>query len=332
MRPIKRILPLLTLTGMLSAGAIACSAIEPTAIQTGPDGGSSTGTFKPPPPVDMAEPDDGRVAKPTLDAIPAITESSTVPIHGTGEPGSTVLIESSEGNAVAADVQPTGRFCVDLPLKKSTVNHFELRALDLNGNQSDPAKLQVEQRGEPEAPSSTPRPALNMAIGGTVATTLDWNTGAASALVDGNASTAAGSWQRSWATTDNVVVRLSGRRQIDKVRLRAPDDCPLTVPFKLYSSNLDAPSPPNVMPMAWTLLNDYTEDAGTDRLFTLHNSLPMTHVAVMFDRGFIAWGDEDLNCGNSFFGAYYSFSEIQALSVANSIPPVQNIPSCGGGG
>jgi len=338
MRPIRlasfrTALPMTLLLGCLSVG---CTAQEPSAVggdpthPTGTDGNPTD--FKPAPPADMAKPDDGHVDPPTLDAIVQLTEYNSVPMHGTAEAGSSVLIKSMDGSTISTDVLPTGRFCADLPLKKSTVNVFELRTVDANGNMSDPITLNVEQKGAPVQPVGTGYPAQNMSIGGASSVSFSLHAGTAVALRDGNANTYAGGWQRGWAETDNVVVALSGRRSIDHIRLRAPANCPLTASFSLWVSNSDAPSDPGTTPQAWQKIKDVPAGAAnTDYTVTLTTPAIFNHVALYFDRGFVAWGDET-NCGDNWNGAYYAVSDVEAWSVNNAIaPPPSAAPSCSSG-
>jgi hypothetical protein len=323
------------LIGLVLLGLVGCAVEEPSALPpTGndPNTGGSTTDFRPPPPADMARPDDGRVEPPSLGAIRQLTEYPTVPIHGTAEAGATVLIKATDGSQIAADVLPSGRFCADVPLKPNSVNRFELRVVDLDGNMSSAVSVQVEQRGTPTVETPQQRPAENMSIGGAVATKLSWDHGSDTSLKDGDAGTYAGAWQRAWATTDSVVLRLAQRRSINKITLRAPSECPLTAHFQLFVSNADAPSDPGTVPMQWTMLRDATAGIGQELSINLQQATILSHVAVYFDRGWVAWGDADINCGNWAWGAYYAFSEIQAWSVPNAIPPPpppQDL--CGGG-
>ena len=312
--------------------ATGCTATEPTTDPTGTHTSSSSSDFHPPPPADMAKPDDGHVEPPTLDAITNLTNYYTVPVHGTGEPGSTVLIKAMDGSTIAAEVMSSGRFCADLPLTKSTMNVFELRAIDGNGNQSDPVTLQVEQKGSPTV-AGVSRPREDLALGGAISSTLSWNAGSAASIHDGDANNYAGAWQRGFSETDSVVVALSDRRQVDRIRLRAPASCPLTAHFQIYVSNADAPSDPSTSTMQWTLAKDVAGNAGTDYILNFTQAVTMNHVALYFDRGLVAWGASDINCGNEWtWGAYYEFSEIEAWSVANVVPPPPAAPTCGGGG
>ena len=336
MRPIRLTsfrtsLPVALLLGCLSVG---CTAQEPSAVGPNPTGpGASTSDFKPAPPADMAKPDDGHVEPPTLDAIVQLTEYSTVPVHGTAKADSSVLIKAMDGNTISADVGSNGRFCAEVPLKKNSVNAFELRTVDLNGNMSDPISLNVEQKGMPVQPVGTGSPAQNMAIGGAASSSFSWNHADGTATHDGNLATYAGGWQRSWAETDNVVVALSGRRMIDRIRLRAPTNCPLTASFSLWVSNSDAPSDPGTTPMAWQKIKDVPAGAAnTDYTVMLPSPAIFNHVALYFDRGFIAWGDET-NCGDNWNGAYYAVTDVEAWSVNNAIaPPPSAAPTCLGGG
>lgn len=333
MRPARtNILIQLPLALVFGCALIGCAAEEPSAL---PDRNDNTQThdFKPAPPADMAHADDGRVEPPSLDAVRQATPYDSVAVHGTGEPNSTVLIENMAGGTVSADVLPSGRFCADIPLKKNAMNNFTLRAIDLVGNMSDPVSLSVRQEGTPPVATSTPRPAENMAIGGVTASTLSWNHSNGDALKDGDDDSYAGSWQRGWSFTDNVVVRMSERRQIDTIKIKAPASCPLTASFSLWVSNADAPSDPGTAPMQWQKLRDVpVGGAGTEYVVHLSQSVVMSHVSLYFDRGYIAWGDE-VNCGNNFWGAYYAFSEIQAISTPNTIPPPPSgADTCGGGG
>ena len=285
----------------------------------------------------MAHPDDGRADPPVLDAIPQTTVYPSIPVHGTAEAGGTVLIKAMDGTTVSAEVQSSGRFCTDVMLQKEAVNTFAISVIDTFGNESAPVSLTVQQSGSPQQQMMimNTNQSQNMATGGATSSSLSWDHGSGNDMIDGNADSFAGAWQRNQGLhwTDYITVQLSNRSMIDHIRIRAPGSCPLTAPFKLYISDADAPSDPDTTPMSWTWVKDFpANSANTDYTVKLDTPASMTHVSVYLDRGW-SLGSDEVNCGNWWtWGAYYSISEIEVWSTMGpGLPPSASAPSCTSG-
>src|SRR5688572_431424 len=121
MRSVRIALLSLSLAGALPV--LGCNAAEPSAL---PDNYSQMPDMKKPPGAgdnaDLLPPDDGRVDPPRLDAPIRLTEWLSVPVNGTAEAGTNVLIEGTASGTISAEVSTDGRFCANVKLRADAVN------------------------------------------------------------------------------------------------------------------------------------------------------------------------------------------------------------------
>jgi hypothetical protein len=323
----------ITLLSLSLAGALpvlGCNASEPSAL---PDNYSQMPDMRKPPGAgdnkDLLPPDDGRVDPPRLDAPIRLTEWMSVPVNGTAEPGTSVLIEGTASGTISADVSTDGRFCANVKLRANMVNALSLRTVDGIGNLSDKVDLAIRQEGAPPAPAAAPLP-QNAAIGGSGSSAkLMFTRNDEDALIDNDRASSYGGRHQPFTSYALMTVRLASRSRINKIVLTAPEDCPFTAPFELYYSNEDAPSSVKVNPMGWTKVVPTSQDESQATL-SLTSATIATHVSIVWP--YDGWSSAGLNCGSWVAGPYYAVSEVQAWTVPNVAPPPPSPPSCTGGG
>src|SRR5262245_55338537 len=199
------------------ATALACSA-EPPEVQGGrfPGQGSDAGGMMadagPPPEIPLL-----------LAPLPATTSWESVPIHGSGPPGGTVLVNTPSSGDLTVPISGSGNFCIDVPLVPGA-NDFTLRAIDDYGQFGEPVTARVERQGEAPPPPEG-NPTRNVSMGGTVTTSEEVD-GNLNALIDNDWGSTA-TLTNAWFNDDWVWVLLSDRSRILRVVVVSAEDCPM---------------------------------------------------------------------------------------------------------
>ena len=79
---------------------------------------------------------------PTLSLLPGAYGYDTIQVRGQGTPFDTVFVEGGKA-PVATDCDPSGNFCVDVPLLENQSHRLEVFVQDTRGETSDPAEAVV---------------------------------------------------------------------------------------------------------------------------------------------------------------------------------------------
>ncbi len=320
----------LLFTGTFGAG---CAVEEPSALpgMTTPGGGRDVdlgpgaGDNK-----DLLPPDDGEVAPPVLDAPIRSTTYTTVPVHGMAKPGASVVIEGTANGNIAADVASDGRFCADVKLAVNRTNILSFRTIDLVGKESTTVELAIQQTGTAPAPITSAPESENVAIGGSGSSAgMYAHRNDEDALIDGDVAVSFGGRHAPFTHSATAMVRLSGTTSLDRIKLRAPSDCPFTAPFDVYVTTLDAPSGPMTSMIGWTKLPAIIRDQATAS-YVFSNPIIASHIAVVWP--YDGWSNAGLNCGSYVLGPYYAIGEVEAWSHPRPAPIAPRAPSCTGGG
>jgi hypothetical protein len=269
-------------------------------------------------PSDMGMANPGMVQPPRLGPMPSTTYWPSLPLHGQGPPGGTVLIDGASGTQQPVDVSQSGQFCADVKLAADSANQLSVRAVDTFGNVSDPVMVMVQQSGTPpESPAA--QPSVNASLGGSASANLDClSCDPTVAMIDGDLSTSYTA-RRALVETSWVEVQLVNRSNIDHIHVVSPASCPLSA-YTVLVSNKDAPSAPSKTDSAnWQVVKAITGSKGEDTIG--FQPMPLTTVAVIFDVS---------SCGTVWYSD--SISEIEAYTVADMPPPPLTAPTCNGGG
>jgi hypothetical protein len=273
----------------------------------------------------MLQPDE--VLPPTFDALTRTTNYYSVPVTGLSKPGSSVIFEGTAAGNIAAEVGSDGRFCADIQLLPNRVNVMNVYTDNNNGKQSQKIQISIEQAGSPPSATTIPQTSQNAALGGSGSTDLSFERNDGSAMIDNNPNTSFGG-RDDWGYTSEMTVKLVERSKVNKVTIKAPGDCPFTEPFKLYMSNLDAPSKHEVAPMSWIEVPvTITEPEATA---TFSTPLIATHFLIEWKSSW-SFGWNNINCGSALAGPYYAVSEFEAWTAPGVAPPPPAAPSCLGG-
>jgi hypothetical protein len=264
---------------------------------------------------DGGNPVTNHVDPPVLGPLSSTSYWRSIPLQGTGPHGGTVLIDTDAAGSVSAVVGSGGAFCTDVPLRQNSINHFTLRAQDVNGNLSDPIAAQIEQTGSPPPPNTMPGMSQNVAMGGAGSSNLYVSHATPAAMIDGTEEYFGGwrwYWQSGWAW-----VQLSQRSNIIGARIAGTDDCPLQG-YSLLVSDSDSPGEPSAS--AWRVVADRDASDVTDEF--MFDSQVAKHVALLF---------KDAGCGYTGTQSH-QIAEIQVWSEPNQPPPPMQAPTCSNGG
>jgi hypothetical protein len=238
-----------------------------------------------------------------------------VPIHGSGPPDGTVLVDTPSSGSLTVMISSSGNFCVDVPLVPG-MNEFTLRSIDEAGLIGTPITAQVEKDGEPPPPPEG-NPARNVSEGGTVATSEDVS-GDLHDMIDSNWDTHT-TLSNNWFNEDWVWVLLDERSRIERVVIVSSDECPMEE-YHVMFSDLDAPGDPTSDNANWT----YTAvDVPWSATELTYDPFVTKHIAVRFI---------STDCAHWYGRGQHMVAEIQAWTQPGVPPPPPAAPSCFSGG
>ncbi len=251
-----------------------------------------------------------------LGPLPNATYWDSIPIHGSGPAGGTLLVDTATAGALTVPIAPTGNFCVDVPLTADALNTFELRSVDGTGNLGAPITAQVMQQGEPPEPPAG-NPARNIVLGAAVTTSEDVS-GSIDRVVDGDWSSET-TFTNSWFNEDWVWVLSNERALIEKVVVVSAEDCRMSR-YNVMFSDIDAPGDPEADNPNWTYTEVSVPWAATELLY---EPFITRHIAVRFISG---------DCSEWYGRGKHKVREIQGWTQRDLPPPPPAAPSCSNGG
>jgi hypothetical protein len=298
----------MTRAGLALMLAMACTA-EPPEVSGGgygPDAAGGTGGTDagPPPEIPLL-----------LAPLPDSTVWESVPIHGSGPPDGTVLVDTQSSGSLTVPISSSGNFCVDVPLVDG-MNEFTLRSLDEEGTFGTPITAQVSKEGEPPPPPEG-NPARNVSMGGTVTTSEDVD-GRLANVIDSDWGSMV-TLTNNWFNEDWVWVLLDERSRIERVVVVSSESCPMNE-YHVMFSDLDAPGDPTSDNSNWT----YTEvDVPWAATELIYDAFVTKHIAVRFLSS---------DCAEWYGRGQHVVGEIQAWTEAGVPPPPPAAPSCFSGG
>jgi hypothetical protein len=276
---------------------------------------------------DLLPKDDGNLPVPVLDAPIKDTNYLSVPVQGRATPGVDVVIEDTAVNAISVTVQDDGTFCVDVQLKQDQTNVLHLYAADPHGRQSDKIALQIQQHYVPPPPPQVVPISENAALNGSGSSAgMYAHRNDENALFDGTTELSFGGRHTPFADSATMTVRLMKASRVERVMIFAPADCQFTAPFDIYTSTLDAPAGPTIMPTAWTKQPPTYLDL-TKAEVDFATPIVATHVSVVWP--YDGWSSAGLNCGSWALGPYYAIAEVEAWTQPLSAPVPPHPPACG---
>jgi hypothetical protein len=264
-----------------------------------------------------------KLAPPVVDALPTTVCSDSVPLQGTAVAGVSVFVMGGLATSgIATDANPTtGRFCIDVPLKKGAVNTLEVRAQDPILGLSEAVTVKVTHGGtctdDVPAPTPTPAKSQNVALGVKAKTSVVPSQGNDGFITDGKPSTimqldVGSSWYNPFADTEGwATIKLDKLTEIEKIVVKWRDSSTsggenhYGKKFKVLVSAMSDPGDPNVKNGYWTEVGDVPEGTGGTNTFDLKSTKPIAqHVAL--------WLMQD---GAQPFGNWYEYYAIAELEV-----------------
>lgn len=156
----------------------------------------------------------------------------SIAVQGTATPGSDVYaLGGSSTSDIRSSHPQTGRFCIDVPLRKNQVNEIEVWAKHPQLGPADPVKITVihddgaagcSATGEPTDPEPTDPEAKNVALGAPVASKDGPYQNSSNMITDGDPKTWAawggGDWYNPWSAYGGwVMVTVDQIAEVDKV-------------------------------------------------------------------------------------------------------------------
>ena len=294
---------------LVLSGLSACGATAP-GVPPGEGGDAEAG---PGPTLDGGIPDEVPVL---LAPLPGTTYWDTIPIHGSGPAGGTLLVNTTTEGALTVPIAPTGNFCVDVPLEAETLNTFTLRSVDEEGQLGTEISAQVMQAGDPPPPPAG-NPARNIVLGGSLTTSEDVS-GSINNVLDGDWSSQT-TFTNSWFHEDWVWVLSNERAIVERVVVVSADDCRMSR-YNVMFSDIDAPGDPEADNPNWTYTEVSVPWSATELLY---EPFVTRHVAIRFISG---------DCSEWYGRGKHKIREVQAWTQRDVPPPPASAPSCANGG
>ena len=266
-----------------------------------------------------------KMQAPSVDPIPNTICSDSVPLQGAAVPGASVFVMGGLATSgIATDAHPTtGRFCIDVPLKKGSVNTIEVRAQDPVLGVSEPTTVSVTHGGtcqDDVTPPPDPPKSKNIALNLPVRTSKSEDKGNPGFLTDGNSSTVAVYSGGSWTSDANIwlTMKLEKLMAVEKIVVRWRDNSSSSehqyaVKYKVLISTKSDPGDPNLDNGYWTPVAEVTSGDGGVDTFDLKTTKPQAqHVAV--------WLQQD---GASYtWSETFAVAEIEVWDVPKTVTPI----------
>jgi hypothetical protein len=259
-----------------------------------------------------------KMDKPLVDPVPNSACGDAVPIQGTAPAGASVFVVGGGTSGLATDAHPvTGRFCLDVPLKKNAVNNFEIRSQDPIKGMSEPVKISVSHNAcKDDAPKVNPeQPASkNIALGAKGTSSDTAEEGNEGFLTDGKSAThATYSGGYGWGDFGGwVSVKFDKLYMLEKVVVKWKDGSGsggnYGTKYSMLYSSMSEPGDPDAKNGYWTVIDVDAGDGGTDT-FDLKSTKPLVrHIAVIMKQDANSWS----------WGESFSIAEVEAWDVPKS--------------
>jgi hypothetical protein len=241
-----------------------------------------------------------KMQRPTVDPLPPSACADTIPLMGNAPAGSSVFVIGGGTSGLATDAHPvTGRFCMDVPLKKNTVNNFEVRAQDPILGMSEPEMVSISHTTcNDDVPDPTPEqvPSQNVALGAQGTESESPDEGNVGFLTDGKASTSVTySGGYGWGDFGGwVSLKLDKVYMASKIVVRWRDGSSsggseYGAKYSVLYSSMSDPGDPDLKNGYWTVIEMNSGDGGED-LFSLESSKPLIrHVAIWMKQDGASW-------------------------------------------
>lgn len=241
-----------------------------------------------------------KMQRPTVDPLPPSACADTIPLMGNAPSGSSVFVIGGGTSGLATDAHPvTGRFCLDVPLKKNAMNHFEVRAQDPILGMSEPEMVSVSHStcGD-DVPDPTPNevPSSNVALGAQGTESESPDEGNLGFLTDGKTSTTVTySGGYGWGDFSGwASIKLDKVYMASKVVVRWRDGQSsggnnYGQKYAVLYSSMSDPGDPDLKNGYWTVIEVDSGNGGED-LFDLKDSKPLIrHIAVWMKQDGASW-------------------------------------------
>ena len=268
--------------------------------------------------------------KPSVDPLPNTVCSDTVPLQGAAVPGSSVFVMGGlSTSGIATDAHPTtGRFCLDVPLKKGAVNTLEVRAQDPTLGLSEAVTIVVTQSAckddAPTVPPEEPK-SQNVALGIKGKSSQTPNMGNEGFLTDGKTSTVmelhvASSWYCPWCDVDGwTSIKLDKLTEVEKIVVKWRDSSgngtAYGKKYKVLVSSMSDPGDPSITNGYWTAVGEVTEGDGGIDTYDLKSQKPLAqHVAIYLQ------ADASGSVTNGWY-EYFAIAELEVWDAPKKTTP-----------
>ncbi len=273
---------------------------------------------------------DGQITQklqpPTVDPVSNTVCGDSVPLQGTAAAGSSVFVVGGGATSgIATDAHPTtGRFCLDIPLKKGMANDLEVRAQDPVLGLSEAVKITVTQgscQDDITPPPTEEVKPKNVALGVKARASKAADKGNEGFLTDGNSSTvteySGGDWYNPFADANVwITFKLEKLTELSRIVVRWDGSAGTSFggQYKVLVSSMSDPGDPNLNNGYWTEIANITAGDGGSDDFDLKSSKPVAqHVAV--------WMLKDGNNGMTGYYEYFRVAEIEAYDAPKKQTP-----------
>jgi len=234
---------------------------------------------------------------PVPDPLAASVCTDSVAVQGTALAGASVVVFGGATH-ISTDANPvTGRFCLDVPLVKSSVNTLRIHAQDPILGMSDPVTRTVTHSGncgdDVTNPTPDPPKSKNVALGATGKASEVADEGNEGFLTDGDDKTFARySGGNAWFAFNGwVYIKLDKVYSLDKIVVRWADpNGDYGAQYKVMVSSMSDPGDPNTKNGYWTNVADITSGDGGVDSFDLKSSKPIAqYVALYLEQDGDSW-------------------------------------------
>jgi hypothetical protein len=268
--------------------------------------------------------------KPAVDPLPNTVCSDTVPVQGSAVPGTSVFVMGGlSTSGIATDAHPTtGRFCLDVPLKKNGSNTLEVRAQDPTLGLSEAVTVVVSHSScKGDAPVVPPEEekSENVALGIKGKSSQTPNLGNEGFLTDGKSSTVmelhvASDWYcpvcdvAAWTS-----IKLEKLTEVEKIVVKWRDSSgngtAYGKKYKVLVSSMSDPGDPSITNGYWTAVGEASEGDGGIDSYDLKSSKPLAlHVAIFF------LADASGSVWNGWY-EYFAVSELEVWDAPKKTTP-----------
>lgn len=269
------------------------------------------------------------VPKPTIDSPGTSACTDTIPLQGWAQPKTTVLVTGGASDTSTDPDGVSGRFCVDVSLRKNTVNTLKVYAHDPVLGVSEPASVQISHTkcgDDVKDPPKDPPKSKNVALGVKPTASKAAEAGNEGFLTDGDVTTVtqyAGGGP--WIAADIwVMIKLDKLIEVKKVVVKWKNQAGGTETdyakdYKVLLAT-GTPGDPDLKNGLWTIMREITAGDGGIDTHDFSSQKPLAQYVAL-------WLRYD---GSSSWSETFSIADIEVWDVPQTTPvtPGPTVKTC----